>query len=70
MVLRLKNFNISWGSLKTWPLRGVQKNIERGDCLKSGIGQFAKGGLDKKEWVMFLRGFDTPIHAMILGNQN
>ena len=41
--------------------------IQRGGCLKKGgLGQFAdlKGDLSRISGVVFLRGFDTPMHTM------
>ena len=55
---------------KIWLLRGESRetNIEGRDCLKSGawIVCWFKGGLGKKEEVVFLRGggVETPMHFM------
>ena len=52
MVLRMKNFNCSWGSLKDPAFRGVLKNqYIGGDCLKRGAWTVCwfKRGLGKKE---------------------
>ena len=42
------------------------------NCQKGGLGQFTnvRGGLSKKEGVVFLRGVgvDIPTHTMILTN--
>ena len=45
---------------------GFLKNQYRGeDYLKRGLGQFTDlRWLDKKEGVVFLGGFDTPMHTM------
>ena len=45
-----------------------KSNIKRGLPEKGGLGQFAdlRGrGLGKKEWVVFLRGVDTPLHTIL-----
>ena len=54
---------------KIWFLGGVHKKpIYRRELpKKGGLGQFveSKGGLDKKEGVVFLRGgVDKPMHTM------
>ena len=35
---------------------------------KRGLGQFVdlRGGLDEKQGVVFLRGYDTPMHTMFM----
>ena len=45
-----------------------KKPIKRRDCLKRGawtVYRF-KGGLVKKEGVVFFEGVDTPMHTMLL----
>ena len=69
MGLTIKNFNIFGVSLKNPILGGggPRKPIQRGDCLKRGIGQFAelrKWGLARQKGVVLLRGFGTPIYTM------
>ena len=42
-------------------------DIERGDCLKRGLGQFVdlSGAWQGKVGLVFLRGVDTPMYTML-----
>ena len=65
MVLRIKNFNIFGAHWKIGLLTGCSRkiNIEGGRLPKrAGLGLFAnlRGGLGKKEGVVFLRGVLRP----------
>ena len=60
--MRDRKLHYFWGSWKNPSFRGGfhKKPIYRGDCLKMGARTVCrfKGGLGKKERVVFLRGKD------------
>ena len=70
MGWRMKNFNIFgvYGKIRVLE-GGHEKPIYRGDCLKKGGAWIVfgfRGGLGKKDGVVFLRGeeVDTPMYTM------